>query len=190
MAVETEAANRAAIDSLALREDDRVLDFGCGPGRSLIELARRVPKGRIAGVDHSEEMVRMARRAVQRSCGREAVAIEHVCSATLPFADDHFDKAMSVHTIYFLPDMRATLTEIGRTIRPGGALALVFRPASDPATADFPGDVYRFDAVSEVVSVLRAAGFEPESSGPRPLAGGPVLLVSRVRERIGRRFPD
>ena len=188
MAVETEAANRAAIDSLELRDDDRVLDFGCGPGRSLVELARRVPKGRVTGVDHSEEMVRTARHLAERRGAREGIAVEHVCSETLPFADDHFDKAMSVHTIYFLPDMRATLTEIGRTMRPGGVLALVFRPVSDPATANFPSDVYRFDTISEVVSALRSAGFEPESSGPRPLAGGPVLLLSRLREPLEKRI--
>ncbi len=177
MAAETTTENQMAIDSLELHPADRVLDFGCGHGRSLVELSRRVARGQVVGVDHSEEMVAMARRFVSRQRGCDNIAVEHYRGATLPFPDDHFDKVMSVHTIYFLPNLRATLAELARTMRPGGRLSLVFRSAADPATGDFPGDVYRFYGVDEVETDLRAVGFETDPAYPCTEARGPFVLL-------------
>ena len=44
---------------LTLRQDDLVLDIGFG-GYSLVALAKRVPRGRVVGVDHSPDMVTAA----------------------------------------------------------------------------------------------------------------------------------
>src|SRR5262245_4144883 len=60
MAVETAAANGAALDYLDLRPTDRVLEVGFGHGHTIERAAQRVPEGTVAGIDHSEEMVRAA----------------------------------------------------------------------------------------------------------------------------------
>lgn len=39
------------LDGLALRGDERVLDVGCGRGAVLTMIARRVPHGRVVGLD-------------------------------------------------------------------------------------------------------------------------------------------
>ncbi|TAJ68745.1 MAG: class I SAM-dependent methyltransferase [Phenylobacterium sp.] len=176
MARETWAQNLRAIAALRVREDDQVLDVGCGPGRALAALAAKAPRGRVVGADPSEVMAEVAlarNRGLVRS-GRVDVAIAEV--AALPFAAACFDKVLCVHVVYFWPDLDAALRELARVIKPGGRMALVFRTSADtPAVESFPSEVYRFRALLEVESAAERAGFRLEG---QPAQGEPVLLIA------------
>src|SRR5512139_4117203 len=65
MAFETAPANRIAVEELAVRSREAVLEIGCGHGRTLSRLAES-PCAHLAGVDPSEVMVRLARRRTRR----------------------------------------------------------------------------------------------------------------------------
>ena len=58
------ALQRAMADEvlslLQLRGDERILDVGCGNGRTTSEVASRVPQGTVAGVDASANMIAFA----------------------------------------------------------------------------------------------------------------------------------
>lgn len=53
---------RELMARLHLRGDEHVLDVGCGDGKITAEIARAVPRGRVTGVDASEEMIFFARK--------------------------------------------------------------------------------------------------------------------------------
>lgn len=109
---------RAELERLPLPRDARLLDAGCGSGRTLDELARF---GRVCGVDLSAEAVETARRR-----GYDDVQVARV--EALPFADATFDVVTCLDVIEHTPDDRATLAELRRVTRPGGLL-LVTVPA-------------------------------------------------------------
>jgi SAM-dependent methyltransferase len=109
---------RAQLDRLPLAPDARLLDAGCGSGRTLDELARY---GRVSGVDLSPEAVGAARRR-----GHEDVQVAQV--EDLPFDDATFDAVTCLDVVEHTPDDRATLAELRRVTRPGGLL-LVTVPA-------------------------------------------------------------
>jgi SAM-dependent methyltransferase len=109
---------RAELDRLPLEPGARLLDAGCGSGRTLDELARY---GRVSGVDLSPEAVEAARRR-----GHEDVRVARV--EELPFADATFDVVTCLDVVEHTPDDRATLAELRRVTRPGGLL-LVTVPA-------------------------------------------------------------
>src|SRR5262245_11510056 len=52
---------RELLPLLELTPEDRVLDLGCGDGRITADIARAVPRGRVVGLDLSDDMVRHAR---------------------------------------------------------------------------------------------------------------------------------
>jgi SAM-dependent methyltransferase len=109
---------RAELDRLPLEPEARLLDAGCGSGRTLDELARY---GRVSGVDLSPDAVETARRR-----GHDDVRVGRV--EELPFADATFDVVTCLDVVEHTPDDRATLAELRRVTRPGGLL-LVTVPA-------------------------------------------------------------
>src|SRR5450755_305230 len=54
---------RELIAKLKLRGDEHILDVGCGDGKVTAEIARAVPRGFVAGIDASAEMIGFARKA-------------------------------------------------------------------------------------------------------------------------------
>jgi trans-aconitate methyltransferase len=53
---------RELIARLQLRGDERVLDVGCGDGKVTADIARAVPRGLVAGVDASPQMIAFAQK--------------------------------------------------------------------------------------------------------------------------------
>lgn len=49
------------IDPLSLRGDETLIDVGCGDGRITAELAARLTRGQVIGVDPSPAMIALAR---------------------------------------------------------------------------------------------------------------------------------
>jgi ubiquinone/menaquinone biosynthesis C-methylase UbiE len=159
MAMETAAVNAEALTLLDLRPSDRVLEVGSGHGRTLEGAAAALTTGSIAGVDLSEEMVRLASHRCGRLMREGKVAVTVGSSEHLPFPDQHFDKALAVHTVYFWSDPHAHLQEIRRVLRGDGRFVLVCRSKDDAKAGDFPESVYRFYTSDEMILLLEASGF-------------------------------
>lgn len=104
----------ATLDRLELPARARLLDAGCGSGRTLDELARY---GAVAGVDLSPQAV-----ACARDRGHADVAVGRV--ETLDFPDAAFDVVTCLDVIEHTPDDQRTLRELRRVARPGGLLLL------------------------------------------------------------------
>jgi ubiquinone/menaquinone biosynthesis C-methylase UbiE len=174
MSYETAAANDEALRELAVEPGDRVLEIGFGHGRAIERVALLVPEGFVAGIDTSHEMLRMALRRCARLIERGRVRLARGDSAAIPYPDDCFDKAFSIHTIYFWREPIVHLCEVRRVLREGGRLVLGFRPKADAGAADFPEDVYTFYAADDVRRLLGASGF----SRVRLAAPSAVLVLA------------
>lgn len=160
MARETADANRVALDLLALDAGDRLLDVGCGHGAALRTAAEIVTEGFLAGVDHSEVMLRMAERGNALLIANGRMELKLADSRRIPYPDGRFNKAVSMHTIYFWAEPAAHLREISRVLSPGGRLVLGYHPFEDARFAkDFPPSVYAIRPAAEIETIVRACGF-------------------------------
>src|SRR5438132_11981517 len=54
--------NDASLREMALRGDERILDFGSGLGQFTRAMARAVPRGRVIGIERDEKQITEARR--------------------------------------------------------------------------------------------------------------------------------
>lgn len=97
---------------------DEVLDVGCGGGWLVREIAARVPKGRVLGMDVSDEMVSRARRSAS---GVRNVEFAVGSVDAIQRDANSFDKVISVESSYYWPDPGAGIREIFRVLRPGGS---------------------------------------------------------------------
>lgn len=98
---------------------DHVLDLACGTGVVTRQLAKLAPNlGSLTGVDHSDEMLDVA-RVLSAETGLNAVWVE-ADVAELPFDEDCFDLAFCQQALQFFPDRLAALLELRRVLKPGG----------------------------------------------------------------------
>jgi SAM-dependent methyltransferase len=114
-----------ALDRLGLLPGQRVVDLGCGSGRTTLELAARVgPGGEAVGVDISAEMLARAReRAVRAGAGN--VEFVHADVQVHDLGEGRFDAAYSRFGVMFFADPVAAFANVRRALRPGGALSFV-----------------------------------------------------------------
>ena len=180
MARETWSQNLRVMDALCIEPADRILDVGCGHGRSLTELAARAPRGHIVGADPSDLMIEIAEQRNRPLIKAARVDVIHSGVESLPFPDGVFDKALCVHVLYFWKDIETSLREIARVLKPGGRLGLLFRTNADPkAIASFPPEIYSFPALADVSAALERAGMDIHLA--EDSANQPALVLATKR---------
>jgi len=98
----------------------RILDFACGPGRVLSQLARRLPGNRFDGSDIDAEAIGWARAHL----GDVATFAVNRPDPPTGYADDSFDIVYSVSLFTHLDEAYQFqwLQEIERILKPGGLL--------------------------------------------------------------------
>jgi ubiquinone/menaquinone biosynthesis C-methylase UbiE len=104
---------------------DRILDIGCGGGRTVHKLAEMAPDGHVDAIDYSGASVAVARRTNAPAIETGRVTIQLASVSRLPFPDRTFDLVTAVETHYYWPDLTADLREVLRVLKPGGRLLII-----------------------------------------------------------------
>src|SRR6266511_2696536 len=104
-------------DLAGVRDGQRVLDVGCGPGALTAELVRRLGPAAVAAVDPSQPFVVAARARYP------GVTVLQASAEQLPFPDRTFDAALAQLVVHFMADPVLGLTEMARVTRPDGVVA-------------------------------------------------------------------
>jgi SAM-dependent methyltransferase len=112
------------------------LELGFGPGLAIRELSRIAAEGYVCGIDHSELMLRRARRRNIDGLRRGVVDLRLGSVDELPAFDALFDKILAVNTTVFGSEPVARLAELRRLLRPGGLIAVAYQPRGPGATDD------------------------------------------------------
>lgn len=151
---------RSLLEELALTPEDHLLEVGCGGGAFLEDALRS--GCRAAAVDHSPEMVRLARAKNREAVAEGRLEVREARAERLPFADETFTCAVMTGVLGFLPDPVAAFAEIRRALRPGGRfVALGSDPElrGTPAAPEPVASRLRFYEDDELAALGRAAGF-------------------------------
>ncbi len=112
------------IAQLTLNGDERVLDIGCGDGTVTAVLAARMSRGRVLGIDTSEEMIAFA-RATFPATRVSNLSFTIGDAASLEF-DHDFDLVVSFSCLHWVRDQAAVLRGIHKSLKPGGRVVLQF----------------------------------------------------------------
>jgi SAM-dependent methyltransferase len=169
---------RTTLELLALRAEDTVLELGCGSGRLIAQVAARVRRGNVTGIDPSDLMVRHARFRNRRFVERGVLDLRCGVSSDLSaWPAARFDKIYGLHVVYFWRTPERDLAEIRRVLRPGGRLVLGFCPQAGPARAT---ERARCE-VSRVEAWLHSAGFDAIKGRCDWDGGQPLAWLSAIR---------
>lgn len=183
MALKNAGQNKAALDLLAPRAGDSVIELGCGPGMGVRTALKRVGReGFVAGVDQSATAAHYAAHVVHGACLEGRAAIMRAEVADLPFRDSMFDRAFAVNSFQFWADPARALREIARVLAPGGRLVVTQRAASLDNPTNFAGATRGMERIGQATALLKAQGWRIVDE--RCVADGSRLLaVSVLAER-------
>jgi ubiquinone/menaquinone biosynthesis C-methylase UbiE len=107
---------------LNLTPDDAYLEIGFGSGLFIKKYASRVK--RIAGLDYSEDMVKLASNINEGIVKSGKAEFKQGDVSTLPWNENEFSAVAGIETFYFWPKPQSSLKEILRVLIPGGRLVL------------------------------------------------------------------
>jgi trans-aconitate 2-methyltransferase len=156
------------IGKLGLEGYEFVLDVGCGDGKVTAEIARRVPEGRVVGVDWSEDMIELARRLIQDP----NIAFRVMDAQALDFHSE-FDAVFSNSALHWVADHEAVARGIAKSLKPGGRIVLSMGGRGTAAA------VFKALEVMKVASIPSPHHFRsPEEYGPALSNAG--LHVDRI----------
>ena len=149
------------LKTLELREDERVLDVGSGPGLLAYDMAASVGRdGRMCGIDISEDMLKMSRR---RCADQPWTEFQRADATNLPYPDHSFDAAVSTQVYEYVADIPVALAELYRVTRPGGRVVVL--------DTDYGSLVIHTESEARMEQVLSAWGDHFVHAGlPRTLS--------------------
>lgn len=100
----------------------KVLELACGTGRLTSKLLPRLPRGSsLLSTDGSESMMAVAQAD---NAAPDGVTLDWALldmNEPLPFPDEHFDMVFCSFGLMFVADKEATLKQVRRVLRAGGA---------------------------------------------------------------------
>jgi trans-aconitate 2-methyltransferase len=180
---------KKVLSRLRLRGDEVILDAGCGTGRLTAELLEALPRGRVVGIDLSENMLATARQHLAQFGARVSLL---ACDLLhLPF-DHVFEGIVSTAAFHWVLDHDRLFASLCRALVAGGwieaqcgggpniqrlrkrADALAVTPKFAPYFARFR-EPWLFQDAGSAAKTLRRAGFVDVETSIEP---APTVLTS------------
>ena len=149
---------RWTVSLLDIQPNDRILEIGFGPGVSTQLASGKASKGFVAGIDHSKTMVQAASKRNASAMQAGLMELKHGDVSSLPYPDESFDTAFSLHSIYFWPNPVDCLKELRRVLKPGGLLGITIQP-KDKWEPNVDPNVMTLYFGSDVASLFSEAGY-------------------------------
>ncbi len=123
------AMAKEVLSLLELRGTESVLDIGCGNGKTTSEIAARLPKGRVVGVDASAKMIAFA---------AEHAGFSPYSNLEFAVADarhlnfkQEFDLVVSFNALHWIPEQALALESIRAALKPRGVAQLRLVPRGE-----------------------------------------------------------
>jgi ubiquinone/menaquinone biosynthesis C-methylase UbiE len=159
---------RLAINLMAVSDQDRVVDVGCGPGSAARAAARH--GAAVTGVDPATVMLMLARWLTPRAT---SITWSGGTAEALPLADHSATVLWSLKTVHHWSDLDAGLAEAHRVLVPGGRFLTIERHTK-PGARGLASHGWTETQAGVFADRCRAGGFinshvQAHSIGPKHL---------------------
>lgn len=145
---------------LDLQPDDKYLELGFGSGVFIKKHAAHV--SRIAGLDFSEDMVKLASSINKDLIKSGKAEFKQGNVSNLPWADNEFSVVVGIETFFFWSNPEKALNEIFRVLAPEGRLVLEMAYNEDDGR-DHTKQIKKYNlklySGEEMKKLLNEAGF-------------------------------
>ncbi len=164
----TTLAAPALVTFSRIKQNDKVLDVGCGTGVVAITAARLGAK--VSALDLSPTLIEQAQKNIV--IANVDIDFKEGDVEFLPYPDASFDAVLSQFGHMFAPRPEVAIKEMLRVLKPGGTIAF----------STWPPDLY----VGKLFSLVGEFFPTPEGVSPSPLWGDPTF----VKQQLGNAVDD
>jgi trans-aconitate 2-methyltransferase len=169
---------------LTLEGGERILDIGCGDGKITAEIASRVPRGSVLGVDPSGDMIKFASSHFDPG-HRPNLRFEVADVRNLPYRQE-FDLIVSFNALHWVPEQAKALASIRAALKSDGRAMLRLVPEGErKSLEDVIEDVRRRSRWAEYFTGFRTpyVHFTPEDYRALAKRSGLRVLGLDVKDR-------
>ncbi|WP_409186122.1 class I SAM-dependent methyltransferase [Amycolatopsis sp. VS8301801F10] len=149
-----------AVEALEIRRGETALDLGFGGGLGLDLLLRATDGGTVHGAEISETALARARRKFPKNLAAGRLVLHHAGMADLPLEDGTVDAALTVNTVYFVPDLAPAFAEVARVLSGGGRFVVGIGDPAMMRDLPFTGHGFRLRPPEEIENALAGAGLD------------------------------
>lgn len=137
-----------------------ILEIGMGNGFFVKDLLKMAKDITYIGVDFSDVMVEEATKINQEFTNTKQASFLTASVDKLPIKDASIDYITTTNTIYFWPNLKNSLQELCRVLKPNGKLVIGYR--SKELMEQIELTKYGFDKflTSEIEDILQKSGFK------------------------------
>lgn len=118
------------LQHLSLKENDHILDIGCGDGRIAILLAKRVPQGLVLGIDPSVSMLAKAEENFLQEKDLSNLTFYKESAETFSFKEP-FDHIISIFVMHWIQEQATALKNIFNHLKPNGHVHFIIAPSKE-----------------------------------------------------------
>jgi ubiquinone/menaquinone biosynthesis C-methylase UbiE len=115
---------------------ETILEVGCGQGRCLEIVRTYFPKSRLVGVDFSPVAIEAAGKRIP-----EGTFHVGVCEDLASIPSESADLVLNIEVLEHVEDVRKTVREFGRVLRPGGRL-LITTPCANKFSLEWIANAF------------------------------------------------
>ncbi|WP_405136021.1 class I SAM-dependent methyltransferase [Nocardia sp. NBC_01388] len=171
-----------AVRAAAPEVGETVADIGFGGGVGISLLLEQVgPTGNVHGIEISPDMLTRARSGFSTQIAAGRLRVDEGSLTALPLDDASLDAAITVNTIYFVPELDQVCAELARVLRPHGKAVIGIGDPEAMARMPFTQYGFRLRPAKEVIAALEASGLAVED---RPIDHKPIpghLLIAQAK---------
>ena len=161
MTASVPARVRWAVETLAVKPSDQLLEIGCGPGVAAALICAQLVDGGMLAIDQSAIQIERARTRNEAHVAGGWLELETVALADLDVGAQRFDKIFAINVnVFWRGPAEHELARVRGALVPDGALFLFY---------ETPSAARAREAAERVAAALRMAGFgEPDFLSPAP----------------------
>ncbi len=112
------------LSELDIKENDTIMDVGCGGGANIARLLKRVPKGKVIGLDYSQMALEVAQDLNYHDYVDKRCLLMGGNAMQMPLAKETYNIITAFETVYYWLSLELGFSEIYRLLKPGGTIVI------------------------------------------------------------------